>query len=127
MTDHPDAERRHFHRIPFPTDGTLQLPEHTVDVELIDLSLNGALVHPSEPLDLPEGTACVLKLPLSAEVTIVMAASVAHHATGRLGLTCTHIDIDSVQHLRRLVELNLGDDALLHRELAALIDSHRTD
>jgi len=31
-----------------------------------------------------------------------------------------HIDLDSISHLRRLVELNLGDEALLERELAAL-------
>ncbi len=34
---------------------------------------------------------------------------------------CEHIDIDSITHLKRLIELNLGDEALLHRELAHLI------
>jgi hypothetical protein len=64
---------------------------------------------------------------LSPEATIVMAVSVAHQGAGRIGLDCTHIDIESAQHLRRLVELNLGDDALLHRELAALIEAHSPD
>lgn len=37
-----------------------------------------------------------------------------------LGFVCRHIDLDSISHLRRLVELNLGDEQLLERELAAL-------
>ena len=37
-----------------------------------------------------------------------------------LGFVCRHIDLDSISHLRRLVELNLGDESLLERELAAL-------
>ena len=40
-----------------------------------------------------------------------------HH----LGLFCHHIDIDSITHLRRLIELNLGDETLLQRELAELL------
>jgi hypothetical protein len=38
-----------------------------------------------------------------------------------IGLACRNIDLDSVTHLRRLVELNLGDVALLERELSALV------
>jgi hypothetical protein len=37
-----------------------------------------------------------------------------------LGFVCRHIDLESISHLRRLVELNLGDESLLERELAAL-------
>jgi hypothetical protein len=37
-----------------------------------------------------------------------------------LGFVCQYIDLDSISHLRRLVELNLGDGSLLERELAAL-------
>ena len=37
------------------------------------------------------------------------------------GLICRNLDIDSATHLRRLVELNLGDPKLLERELSALV------
>jgi hypothetical protein len=36
-------------------------------------------------------------------------------------LLCESIDLDSITHLRRLVELNAGDPALLERELTALV------
>jgi hypothetical protein len=46
---------------------------------------------------------------------------VAHIEDDRVGVSCSHIDLDSAAHLRRLVELNLGDEAQLHRELQALM------
>ena len=50
-----------------------------------------------------------------------MEARVVHVEGRYAGLRCLAIDLDSVTHLRRLVELNLGDPALLERELSALI------
>jgi hypothetical protein len=38
-----------------------------------------------------------------------------------VGLRCDRLDVDSMSHLRRLVELNLGDPALLERDLQSLI------
>ena len=48
-----------------------------------------------------------------------------HAEAGRIGFRIEHIDMDSVAHLRRLVELNLGDPDLLKRDLAALGESGR--
>ena len=45
---------------------------------------------------------------------------VAHEENKELGLKCKDIDVDSITHLRRLIELNLGDPDLLERELSAL-------
>jgi hypothetical protein len=36
-------------------------------------------------------------------------------------LRCENIDIDSITHLRRLVDLNAGDASLLDREFSALL------
>ena len=49
-----------------------------------------------------------------------MEATVVHHQGQDYGLACREIDLDSVTHLRRLVALNLGDAALLERELTLL-------
>jgi hypothetical protein len=34
---------------------------------------------------------------------------------------CTKIDLESITNLRRLVELNLGDEAALNREISAMV------
>jgi hypothetical protein len=49
-----------------------------------------------------------------------MEGSIAHLEGTQVGLRCDSIDIDSLTHLRRLVELNVGDEAILQRELSAL-------
>jgi hypothetical protein len=37
------------------------------------------------------------------------------------GVLCRSIDLESITHLRRLIEVNLGDPAASDRELKALI------
>jgi len=52
---------------------------------------------------------------------IRMEGTLVHREPGRAGVRCDGIDLDGIAHLRRFVELNLGDDALLHREMGALV------
>ena len=77
------------------------------------LILNMGPQHPS--------THGVLRVQLDdASTEIRMSITVAHHEKNHYGLSCREIDLDSVTHLRRLVTLNAGDDALLTREIALL-------
>lgn len=57
----------------------------------------------------------------NVQLVIKMDVIVAHIDDKSIGFTCKLIDLDSISHLKRLVELNLGDEELLHRELHALI------
>jgi hypothetical protein len=71
------------------------------------------------------GMPCLVKLPLgddsSGDLVIAMAGELAHVEDGRAGVLCRSIDIESITHLRRLIEVNLGDPAASERELKALI------
>jgi len=49
-----------------------------------------------------------------------MDGRIANQRDDMMGIVCEHIDVDSMTHLRRLVELNMGDTSLLERELHAL-------
>lgn len=118
------SERRLFARIHFNVTGYLSFLDREYAVDVLDLSLKGALVrlHEHEPLDL--GQDCQLEVKLEEENLIYMNARVARvdgEATRQVGLTCVDIDLDSITHLRRLVELNLGDTGLLHRDLEHLV------
>ena len=120
MTD----ERRHHSRIAFQSPAELVFPDRTLDAVVLDLSLKGALVNfpPNVPVELY--SVCMLHVHLNDienNDQISMEARVAHVEGNRAGLLCLTIDIDSVTHLRRLVELNLGDQELLERELSMLI------
>ncbi|PHS31627.1 MAG: pilus assembly protein PilZ [Methylophaga sp.] len=126
MTNFPSTERRRFSRIPFPA--TAHLKAYKGDLHLncavIDISLKGILI--SLPIDWQGEMHDKYKIDLlleNAQLVINMYASVAHIDNDSVGFLCEHIDLDSISHLKRLVELNLGDEELLHRELSALISS----
>lgn len=117
----PHCEHRRFSRIPFVARAGLHGRGLDWQCELIDISLKGALVTQPPGVTLQVGEP--LRLDLSVDdgaVAIHMDVEVAHLGGGRIGLHCRHIDLPSVTHLRRLVELNLGDPARLDRELHAL-------
>lgn len=119
MTDYGD--RRQFWRATFRSSVYLVDKVGTVPAELIDISLKGALVKVPPEWQGSVDDGCQLKLKLTEGSAIIMRARIAHVRGRRVGLYCESIDLDSITHLRRLVELNAGDPALLERELSALI------
>lgn len=117
-------ERRNFSRIALDRLASLEVGGASTACELVDISLRGALVRVPAKLRADTGQECTLTVQLDlGAVLIRMRGAVAHHAARTVGVRCTDIDLDSIAHLRRLLEVNLGDDRLLHRELAALITS----
>ena len=120
MSPEKENERRHFHRILFDAPVTVTGSDESVSTRLIDISLNGVLLEIESPSPWKPGDRLELNIRLGDEAFIDMQAVVAHSERGQLGLTCEHIDMESIAHLRRLVELNLGDESLLERELSAL-------
>lgn len=112
---------RHFSRIPFHAGIQLHLASTVQTAQLLDIALKGALVETLQPVAAVRGEACRLMLPLNESgEKIVMEGAVVHQEGRRIGIECRHIDVDSLTNLRRLVELNLGDAALLDRELSHL-------
>jgi hypothetical protein len=67
------------------------------------------------------GEQCQLRLDLAPGTTISMWGTVVHIDGQQLGLRSDSIDLDSITHLRRLVELNAGDPEMLEREISLLI------
>lgn len=118
MSDH--EERRQFARIHFDAQAQLSTVDTRLDVQLLDISLQGALVRLPAGLRPEPGEPCLLALRLG-DVTIKMAAELAHVKGDHAGLQCRSIDLESISHLRRLVEVNLGRRELLERELRALV------
>jgi hypothetical protein len=124
MTAKKGDERRRFSRITFHRPGELDIKIAQATCEVVDVSLKGALVEVPVPFRTITGERCTLTIHLDAgDVAIRMEGEIVHREGAMVGLRCVEIDLDSISHLRRLVELNLGDDELLHRELSALVRS----
>ncbi len=114
-------EKRRFSRISFDADVLLSKDRQEWRASLLDISLNGLLVtRPAHWQGLQgEHFHAEVIFPDSGSL-IHIEATVAHDNDDRTGLQINSIDIESVGHLRRLIELNLGDEKLLNRELASL-------
>ena len=119
-------ERRDFSRIPLRRPTMLQVRGANERCQLVDVSLRGALVRLAWNRPAAVGDPCTLTVALDDGIAMIrMEGVVAHRGEDTVGIRCCEIDLDSVVHLRRLLEVNLGDDRMLRRELSALASSRR--
>ena len=114
-------ERRNNQRIPYQAEIIMQSGNEEWSCNLLDISLKGMLVEPPENLEIDTDKPCALALFLGEDAAIHARVNITHITReGYWGLQWQHIDVDSLTHLRRLLELNMIDPALLTRELAEL-------
>ena len=121
-----DSNRRRYHRFPFEAKASLKLAGHeAIECELVDLSINGALLSlVVEGAELA-GRPYLLDLLLiglvgGGQVAIHSRIEVMWQEGRRVGARFVGIDPDSFSHLKTLTEDNLGDATLLDRELIQL-------
>lgn len=119
----PSNERRRFQRIDFDAPTELCQGERCWPVNLLDISLKGLLIErPANwNADLSQDFEAVIHLNEKRSV-VRMQVELRHEEPERLGFLCLYIDIDSMTHLHRLVELNLADSTEMMRELRQLIE-----
>lgn len=116
-------EHRHFTRIPFNTSATIISARtgHKTMAELIDISFKGVLIQKPDDWQGINGEHFTLHIQLAGdEIQINLTVIAVHHENDHIGFKTEHMDLDTATNLRRLVELNLGDESLLERELSEL-------
>ena len=113
-------DRRRFTRIPFDAPARLFQGDWRAQAQLVDISLRGLLVLQPERWEevAPEQPVEAI-IELAGLEQIHMETRVAFMREGLIGLQCLHMDLDSTSHLKRLIVLNMGDEAL-ERDFAAL-------
>ncbi|MEM6998516.1 MAG: PilZ domain-containing protein [Pseudomonadota bacterium] len=123
MTLHAvSSEKRQFSRIAFDAAVTIENDTQQWQSKLLDISLKGALVLTPHNWKNESGNDYKLSIFLdNTDIEIDMDVTLAHTEMDHIGFHCEYIDIDSVTSLKRLVELNLGDQELLDREISNLV------
>lgn len=112
-------EKRHFTRISFDSPIQVEQNGQQWQSEVVDISLKGVLLK-EDGIKLKHGEQAKLTIQLGDTTKIEMLAHWDHSDKGCCGLHWTKLDIESMMHLRRLLELNYGDSHLLERELEQL-------
>lgn len=116
-------ERRRFSRVVYQAPAVLVQGSHRIDASIRDLSLHGVLLacDAASSLSREEDVNVQFSLP-GSDVEIQLVAKVVGLNNNIIRLAIDHIAIESIGHLKRLVELNVGDDDLLHRDIEHLSD-----
>jgi len=114
------SERRSYNRIPFSAEILMQCGNEEWSCNLLDISLKGMLVEPPDNLDIDLSKPCGMALFLGEDVSIHARVNIIRSSNGNWGLKWLQIDARSLQHLRRLIELNTNKPAMLTRELSEL-------
>ena len=116
------SEQRQNQRVLFDTRASIHINATDMQATMIDISLKGVLIKKPDGWTAKKGDAGQLRIILSDNISAInMDVKVAHVEDEHVGFHCEHIDIDSITHLRRLVELNLSDPEMLEREFSTLI------
>lgn len=121
-----EQDRRRFHRFPFHADCELQVHAgETYPCELLDLSINGALVELEDAADFDAARSGDLTLRMRGETDggradIMVGVRALRVDAGRIACRFALVDPGSFEQLRDLVAGNLGDISLLDRELTQL-------
>ena len=111
-------EERRFRRIPFEAEVQLAVGERSWNCRLLDIALKGALLESAVPLPLAQGTVASLSLPLpGSAIVLAFDAELAHREESRLGFKFLHENLETLTHLRTLLELNTGDPEGIRSEL----------
>jgi hypothetical protein len=120
MSIDAQSNRRRFQRFHF--EGTVKLYSDKAmwESKLVDVSLKGVLIERPIEWNGKVGSRFRMDLRINNSVIISMGVNAAHIMPHRIGFEWQKIDLDSFAELKRLVELNLGDPAMLNRELSAL-------
>lgn len=113
------TQHRHFKRIPFATEAQVIIAGQAYACTLMDISLRGALCHsPLKSLPLSLGAACEVRVILpSSEISLDFGAELVHCEHSEYGFRFTTQDTTTMTHLRRLLELNIGDSDQVEEEL----------
>ena len=120
------TEHRHYHRVNFDSMVEFKTSEVEHICELVDISIKGALIAACSGATPQSGTPCQLTIRLNDadENKIIIIGTVARKIENRVGILCESIDVNSMTHLRKLIEYNLGDVEMVNRDFDALVHNN---
>ncbi len=118
--------KRKFSRIDFITAAQVAINEELYDCEIVNLSLQGALLKlpKDHPLIALDSRCKVIFMIDGSSLVPQFVARVMHTCDHKIGLKFIEEDIESLAYLRRLLEFNLGDAETVSNELEALIEKN---
>ncbi len=124
------VKKRRYERVNFVEDVEIIHAGTRYPGVVSDISMKGVLIKLDEiPPGKVDSDTWLIRLCLSKEVQIVVHAQPSHFAPihPAVGFNFTAIDVDSMAHLRRLLELNTGNANQIERELEHMVEDMKRE
>jgi hypothetical protein len=116
-------EKRRFSRIKVSEKSIITRNNQSVEADLLDISLKGAMIRTEKPLDCGQGNRWSLIHRLSgSDIVMQFTAEVVHVRGDVVGVKFVETDLDTMIHLRNLLEARTMDPEQVRNELDFLID-----
>jgi hypothetical protein len=116
-------EKRRFSRVLFNTSSQFIFEEKVYPLKLINISLKGALLENVESAVFPSGAEGIMEIKLpSSNIKIRQHAELLYVNDNKLGFQFKGSDLDSLTHLRKLLEYNTDSPEKIKEELFFLFD-----
>jgi len=116
-------EKRRFSRVTFIEKSFIEVGGTTVEVNLLDISLKGALIEVEDDIAIQKGDTLQLTFHLGkAEIIMQFKAEVIHRDETRAGLKFIETGLATMIHLRSLMEARTMDPDKVRDELGFLIE-----
>ena len=114
------AERR-FQRVPFQAETRVASGSSAWDCSLLNIALQGALLEGELPLE--PGAICDISVNLpGTDISLGFRSELVHHVNSQYGFKFLDIDLETLTHLRKLLELNTGDADCVRGELMTWLE-----
>ncbi len=111
---------RRFRRIPFETQVSIDTGQGAWTGELLDVAMKGALVGTNGNLPIALGDQCRLSISLpGSPISMDFQAELIHEEELHYGFKFISENLETLTHLRKLIELNTGDAEATRSELSA--------
>jgi hypothetical protein len=121
-------EKRRFSRIEFEEKCVVERGNDFVEGRLLNVSLKGALIEFDGEIGFQSGGGCRLSFNLgNPDFYLEFMVEVVHCSDSLAGVRFVETDLNTMIHLRNLLEARTGDPLLVQRELDFLVDEDKFD
>lgn len=119
-----NENHRKFSRTEFNTTCEFTSGGKTLELRLLNISMKGLLAETEDPNAVEMNAQGELVINLAhSEIVIQTVGKLIHREGERLGFYFLEIDLDSMVHLRKLLEYNTGSPDRIEQELSFLHDA----
>jgi hypothetical protein len=118
-------EKRRFRRIACIEKVIFQCGEGVIEAEMLDISLKGALLELNDEAAISTGDKCRITLNLKdSDIFLQFLAELVHRRNNLVGVKFVHMDIDTLIHLRSLLEARTANPQQVMDEIAFLTNDN---